>query len=735
MRGRMYKNGTPPPGSLQDPKPELTGLCSISATTALKYLTANVPTYFYKIDYDDKPLWFTSIEGVEDWNNKGQFPSAYVSGTWKTDSAVISSTLQTDFPHSYASASPSVPNPEIEKIATRACALFMEFFPHILGKADLTEKLDTEVFKPLDSHLASTSYKWLGGERFSNMDACGLMMGITNSFNLFLDGRSLIKKERVHLYRFLRDFSTTSYHQAALEYFHVNPSTYVAKVLATLKKMGMEPKAPKANLDDLPLDSNWKYYEFYTPPAKSVVPLAPSDLLPGVTFSPPLTRAENAKFQDVLNLIQDLRKRHEEGDFAIVFIGGLNRDKYGGIQTTTPFCPPPQNIYSHCPNFIPVCAFTTLAALYLQSMGVKISYVVIPYDEKDHWYTSMNGMPKWNNKGTFPGAYFGGEFIMESENILEAIKERRGADWNNIEGGPEGLDEDLWKNNVLFKMIPHLNGGEDCRAKMNETIFQPVNDFLKRTRSNFLCGESIGQADIEFAYMTAMCNMIGLLWDGRSLINEEYAELFAYLRRFMGLDVMSRASLHEWVAPSCNLKKLIVSLEKMGMTLGRRAIEPLDIPLDAAISYYQLADGEGEIGWRGLGPEGGGEEKKEEKSVQKQQDPAPASAPTLAPAPAPAPVPALAPVHHVSSPPPLLQVPSEPYHSPPTMAQIPEASSMDKFFENTPGKSPKWHRLSFKTRLINKLRGNSSKIYLKEGEGEDNEGGIFSSKRGEAAVT
>jgi len=459
MRGKLFKNGSAP-ADHPDPKPDLTGLCSISATTALKYLSANVPTYFYKIDYDDKPLWFTSIANIEDWNNKGQFPSAYVSGTWKTDSANISAALPVDFPHAYASAAPSVHFPDIEKIATRACSLFMEFFPHILGKADLTESLDAEIFQPLDAHLTSTGYTYLGGEAFSNLDVCGLMMGITNSFTLFLDGKSLIKKERTHLYRFLRTFSTSPHHQTALEYLHVNPSTYVAKVLTTLKdKMGLEPKPAKASLDTLPLDSNWRYYEFYTPPQKTILPPPPSNLFPGITFSPPLSNTANAKFQDVQNLIHDLRQRYTEGDFAVLFIGGLAREKYGGIQTTTPSCPPSQHTYSRGPSFIPVCAFTTLSCLYLQSTGVAVSYFTVPYDDKDEWYSSMQGMPNWNNKGTFPGAYFGGEFIMESENILEAIKEKRPAAWKSIEGGPAGLDEDLWKSNILFK----VRGSEERR--------------------------------------------------------------------------------------------------------------------------------------------------------------------------------------------------------------------------------------------------------------------------------
>ena len=195
----------------------------------------------------------------------------------------------------------------------------------------------------------------------------------------------------------------------------------------------------------------------------------------------------------------------------------------------------------------------------------------------------------------------------------------------------------------------------------------------------------------------------------------------------MGLDVMSRASAHEWVAPSCNLKKLIVSLEKMGMTLGRRAMEPLDVPLDAAISYYEIGEGEGEIGWRGLGPEGAGEEKREEKSVQKQAAPAPAPAP--APAQAPAPAPASAPVP-ISSPPPRIEVQRESYQSPPTVAQVPEPSTKDAFFEDTPAKSPGWRRLSFKTRLINKLtfKGNAQ-IYLRE---KDDDGTSFSNRDGEA---
>ena len=235
-----------------------------------------------------------------------------------------------------------------------------------------------------------------------------------------------------------------------------------------------QPKAPKANLDDLPIDSNWRYYEFYTPSAKTVLLLAPSNLFPGVTFSPPLTNAESSKFQDVLNLIQDLRQRHVEGDFAIVFIGGLKREKYAGIQTKTPHCPPSLNTYSHGPNFIPVCAFTTLSSLYLQSVGVKVSYIIVPYDEKDQWYSSMNGMPKWNNKGTFPGAYFGGEFIMESENILEAIKVRMDKDEDNTKSPGNDVESVTGDTIGIAQIAPSLNFPLATTTRQSVLTYQPL---------------------------------------------------------------------------------------------------------------------------------------------------------------------------------------------------------------------------------------------------------------------
>ena len=115
------------------------------------------------------------------------------------------------------------------------------------------------------------------------------------------------------------------------------------------------------------------------------------------------------------------------------------------------------------------------------------------------------------------------------------------------------MDETIWKSNVLFKLIPHITGGEDCRAKVNETVFQPVNDFLKRTGSKFLCGDSIGQADIEFAYLTAMCNMIGLLWDGRSLIEEE-------VRRGCKSDKRSKATLQTFLSHKYTIIQICNSL-------------------------------------------------------------------------------------------------------------------------------------------------------------------------------
>lgn len=69
-------NGTPPE-THYDNNPGLIPMCGMTTKASLVFSSAGVPTYLYKVDYDDKPVWYTTIAGNDDWINKGQVRTNY----------------------------------------------------------------------------------------------------------------------------------------------------------------------------------------------------------------------------------------------------------------------------------------------------------------------------------------------------------------------------------------------------------------------------------------------------------------------------------------------------------------------------------------------------------------------------------------------------------------------------------------------------------------------------------
>ena len=65
--------GHPADGPLPfDSHPDATAICAMSTLVAMSATAMKVPISFYKINYEDKDAWFTSMSGNEDWNNIGQ---------------------------------------------------------------------------------------------------------------------------------------------------------------------------------------------------------------------------------------------------------------------------------------------------------------------------------------------------------------------------------------------------------------------------------------------------------------------------------------------------------------------------------------------------------------------------------------------------------------------------------------------------------------------------------------
>jgi hypothetical protein len=121
---------------------------------AMTFFAAGVPVVNYKVDYDDIPSWYGTLQGQPEWNNKKQFPGGYFQGEWITESELFLTRLSTAIPDAYATVvpppSPSTPAlpPAIAEIVKNN--VFMRIFPQILGKADVVQEITDEVWIPLD---------------------------------------------------------------------------------------------------------------------------------------------------------------------------------------------------------------------------------------------------------------------------------------------------------------------------------------------------------------------------------------------------------------------------------------------------------------------------------------------------------------------------------------------------------------------------------------------------------
>ncbi|GMH93841.1 hypothetical protein TrVE_jg1886 [Triparma verrucosa] len=347
---------------------------------------------------------------------------------------------------------------------------------------------------------------------------------------------------------------------------------------------------------NVPLPHPREYIDFY----KDYEDLPKTKLPPGrpmnIKFKVELESKSLASFQEVCGLISHLDGLTSDGSapYIILFIGGLPRKKYPTYNSHT-LHPPSPNVfqYENDPALLPICAFTALSALLYTIANYNVYYYTIDYDDKPSWYTNIDGQEKWNNKGTFPGAYVGGEWLMESETIMKYLEDNEKEKWKELDIAPASLKKEVYEENMLYKVLPHIvKTGHCCRDEVNEAFYKPLDDWLRNNKgAKFLGGDSIKLPDIKLAYMATMVNMIGLFWDGESLCRQEYTEVFAYMDRFMSTEALSKVSRFYFTEPSTNLKKLIGSLEKMGMDLRERRLNPQDVPLDAGSRYYLFRDG------------------------------------------------------------------------------------------------------------------------------------------------
>ena len=164
-----------------------------------------------KVDYDDKPAWYTSMQGEEEWNNKGQFPGAFVmppkgEGKWVTDSGVLLEVLEREFPQAKGEVS-TQPEGLDEKVLGGP-NLFYKAFGWIKGEDEACRsRLNAEVFAPLESWFAADPDKrlYLAGEKFGIEDAKFFYFAyLVNAMGYVFDAASFIGREHERVYGYMR---------------------------------------------------------------------------------------------------------------------------------------------------------------------------------------------------------------------------------------------------------------------------------------------------------------------------------------------------------------------------------------------------------------------------------------------------------------------------------------------------------------------------------------------------
>ena len=258
---------------------ELISLCGITMTAIAAFVAAGVPTYTYKIDYDDKPAWYTTMVNGEngengknggsdaittDWNNKGQFPGSYFKGKWVTDSVIILQELEKSFPSAYSRISQDIKDEAIKKISESN--VFFGLIPYLKSEEEGTiERLNEEMFGVLEGYFARTGFDWIAGNSLSIHDVkFGCFVCMANFIVLYFAGRSLVDRQHERVWRWIGRLADSDCYRRSMEYTRVPPSRYVAKLLSQFEKFGWDLRpAAMAPIEsqDFPLDAHSRFYE------------------------------------------------------------------------------------------------------------------------------------------------------------------------------------------------------------------------------------------------------------------------------------------------------------------------------------------------------------------------------------------------------------------------------------------------------------------------------------------
>ena len=595
-------NGSPTPSSPPNLHPNHFPLCSVSTLVAVAFNAAEIPTVQYKLDFSDKPAWYTQLQGQSEWNNKGQCPGGYLAGEWLTDSDTFYVKMKDHFPESFKQI--DVPTPDLPPSVTAANPFF-SCFPRMTGEKDVEADLDATYFAPLNSYFAANpTSKFLGGATLSLSDAkLAYMLAMINMVLLHFDGESPILQKHTHVYRYLRDFFDTDELQCATDHVHIPPAALFGELRTSFERMGMTLAASSLPAgQELPIDCTFTYYSYNTPttvPTATVptatVPTAtvPSATVPSATvltatvpaFDPPLTPADQKRFDDVLSVIAANNSRY--GDkWLLLFVGAAPIPANAAPLPNG--SPPPSSPPSLHPNHFPLCSMTALVSIAYYAAGIPTVMYKIDYEDKPAWYTQLQGQTEWNNKGQFPGGYLCGEWLTDSDTFYVKMEQHFPESYAQIDVPAPDLPPSVIAANPFFACIPHMTGKQDVRAELDATYFAPLNAwFAANPTSKFLGGATLSLSDAKLAYMLALANMVLLHFDGESPISQEHTHVYRYLRDFFDTDELQCATDYLHIPPATLFGKLKTSFEKMGMTLAASSLPAgLELPIDCTFTYY-----------------------------------------------------------------------------------------------------------------------------------------------------
>ena len=228
--------------------PDWMPMCTFTTMVGFMYKLCGFQVYFHTVPYDEKPNWLFTMGGEPLWNNKGEFPAAFVNGKgWVSDSEVLIKYLKEEYPERYAKiACP----PNVEPMRFHGAKMFGMHIPFMKGDATFAEtvaKMEAELFIPFEEMVSKSDYiKGNDGPceadvRFFAFATCVNMLGLN------LQGESYIPEKYTNIYKFMERMYTNPAFQNVNGYQHIPPISTIALLNTKFGKMGMKMIDAKGN--------------------------------------------------------------------------------------------------------------------------------------------------------------------------------------------------------------------------------------------------------------------------------------------------------------------------------------------------------------------------------------------------------------------------------------------------------------------------------------------------------